>query len=192
MNTRLRLSFLLLLAALSVPPTIAAPSPPQARYVGRWDTRDSGGPRCQWPASSVQVRFRASALSVRLHESGHDFWQIVVDGQPTAVLELHDGDAVLPVATGLTNAPHTVALVKRTEAFVGTTQITGWLLPSGGRWLPPAAPPHPPLGNHRRLHHLRLRRRGAKVRKSTSPPTPRTLIQPTVPSPPGNSAPTAR
>jgi lysophospholipase L1-like esterase len=123
-------------AALSIPAGDA-----RLRYSGRFDWREAGGPRCQWPASAVTVRFRGTGISARLKEGGKDRWQVVVDGQPTIVLDLREGEHLYPLAGDLAGKEHTVQIVKCTESFVGTTQILGFELPHGSRILeqtPPA------------------------------------------------------
>ena len=117
---------------ISVPPTDA-----RICYVGRWDTRDAGGPRCAWSASAIRLTLRGPGLSVRLADSAHDSWQVVVDGQPTSALELQSGTNLYSVAAGLPPGIHQISLVKRTEPFVGITQVLGFVLPSGSALLPP-------------------------------------------------------
>ena len=116
---------------LPVPPTDA-----NIRYVGRFDTRDQAGPRCAWSASTVALKFRGTALNVQVKEQGHNFWQVVVDGKPTEVLELQGGEHLYAVAAGLPEGEHTVELVKATEGHVGVTQFTGFQLSAGGKLLP--------------------------------------------------------
>ena len=122
-------------------PVSIAPSNPFVRTIGRWDVSDPNGPRCAWPASEMQFRFRGTTATVAVSETGHDEWQVVVDGAPTTALRLAPGTSVQTAASGLTNGPHEIDLIKRTEAFVGTTQITGIYLSAGARLLPlPRAP----------------------------------------------------
>jgi hypothetical protein len=120
-------------------------SDPRLRYEGRFDLRDAAGPRCAWPASAVTLRFQGTGLNVRLRDSNNDEYQVVVDGQPSAVLVTRGGAHLYGVfhatADSLQQGPHTVTLVKRTEAFFGTTQFLGFQVARGGRLLPP--PPRP-------------------------------------------------
>ena len=118
-----------------------APNDPRLRYEGRFDRRDAAGPRCAWPASAVTLRFRATGLNVRLNDSNSDEYEVVVDGQPSAVLVTKSGTHLYGVFRATAPAPHTVTLVKRTEAFFGTTQFLGFQVARGGRLLPP--PPRP-------------------------------------------------
>lgn len=117
-------------------PVEIAPAHPHIRYIGRFDTRDAAGPRCSWSASTVELRFRGSALNVRLKEVGNDRYQVVIDGKPTAVLETREGTGVYRVAEALPRGEHTLRLVKRTEPSVGTTQFLGFQREQNGELLP--------------------------------------------------------
>ena len=136
----------MLLAPLLLAPILISPSNPDVRYVGRWDMTDKAAPACQWPASEVVLRAEnASTLTVTLDESGKDLWQVAVGGKPTQVLTLlpgiHDYTINLPAPPTRTTRPVVtfVELVKRTEAFVGTTRFKGFQL-EGQRVLAPVAP----------------------------------------------------
>lgn len=125
-----------LVAPLAAQSIDVSANDPLVRYVGRFDRSDAAGPRCTWSASAVALTFSGDALSVKLADGGQNFWQVVIDGTPTAVLPLQKGEHVYPVASGLPAGPHTVELVKRTEFFAGTTQIAGFQLPAGAKLLP--------------------------------------------------------
>ena len=118
-----------------------SPSDPRLRYEGRFDLRDAAGPRCAWPASAVTLRFRGTGLNVRLADSNNDEYEVVVDGQPSAVLVTRGGGHLYGVFRAPASGPHTVTLVKRTEAFFGTTQFLSFQVARSGRLLSP--PPRP-------------------------------------------------
>lgn len=123
-------------------PVEVAPTDSLLRYVGRFDTSDKAGPRCSWSASTVELKFRGSGLNVRLNESGNsDEYQVVVDGKTAAVLMPRGGTHLYSVFQSSMSGTHTVALVKRTEAFFGISQFQGFQLSTGGRLL--ALPPRP-------------------------------------------------
>lgn len=105
------------------------------RYSGRWDTRDAAGPRAMWSACSVSLRFTGSALNVTLGGQGGNAFQVAVDGKPTAVITLADGQTLYAVASELAKGEHTVELCKRTEAFAGIVQVKGFQLAAGGKLL---------------------------------------------------------
>ncbi len=121
-----------LLAVSLLAPVQLSPSNRAIQYVGRFDIRDTAGPRCSWSASTVELGIHGTGLSVKLADVGQgDFWQVLVDGKPTSVLELKQGANDYVVAKDLPNEDHQIQLVKRTEAFGGITQILGVTLDEG-------------------------------------------------------------
>ena len=105
--------------------------------MGRWDTRDNAGPRCEWSGCSVSVRFHGVAASVTLKDNGDNFFQVVVDGKPTCVLHPGRGESTHTLAAGLPEAEHTAQIFRRTEPLVGRTQILGFNLSAGATLLDP-------------------------------------------------------
>ena len=121
---------LIVLSVLAPTPnqtTEFASTDPHIRYVGRFDFRQADGPRCSWPASSVQVGFKGTSLKIKVKESGLDQLQIVMDGTPTTILKPSKGDGEYVVAENLPYGVHQATICKRTETFVGTLQFTGFL-----------------------------------------------------------------
>src|SRR5580700_4422165 len=96
-------------------PVAVAPDDAHVAFMGRWDTRDGAGPRCQWSASSVSLRFRGVAAGVTLKDSGGNYFQVIVDGKPGEVLHPGGGESTHTLAAGLPEADHTVELFRRTE-----------------------------------------------------------------------------
>ncbi len=118
-------------------PVVISPSNHLIRYVGRFDTSESSGPRCSWSASEVELRFRGSALNVSLADtSSSDEFQVVVDGSPSSVITTNNPSGLYNVYSGTNDAVHTIQLVKRTEAFFGVAQFQGFQLSTGGKLLP--------------------------------------------------------
>jgi len=93
------------------------------RLVGRFDRRDPEGPRCQWSGSAIEVAFDGYGVDFLLDEKGGDFWSVNLDGKPVQVAELKNGSNTISVRA--TKGFHEVRIVKRTEAFVGVTQLKG-------------------------------------------------------------------
>jgi len=118
-------------------PVAVAPDDPHLAYMGRWDTRDSAGPRCEWSGTSVSLRFHGVAARVRLKDGGSNYFQIVVDGKPGDVLHPGPGESTHALVAGLPEADHTVELFRRTEAFGGPTQVLGFHLSAGAKVLDP-------------------------------------------------------
>src|SRR5580704_17691857 len=79
-------------------PMAVAPDDPHLAYVGRWDTRDSAGPRCEWSGTSVSLRFHGVATSVTLNDGGSNYFQVVVDGKPAEVLHPGKGESTQALA----------------------------------------------------------------------------------------------
>ncbi len=138
--------FRLLLVLTTVVGTSAAvasevkPTDPHIRYVGRFDYHDAAGPRCAWPASTVEIAFRGSALKAKIRDGGKDRFEVIVDGTPTQVLKLQQGTLEYTVASNLSTGSHLVQLVKRTETFTGASQFLGFDVT--GTLLTPKKPKH--------------------------------------------------
>ncbi|HWB59542.1 MAG TPA: SGNH/GDSL hydrolase family protein, partial [Chthoniobacteraceae bacterium] len=115
-----------------------APYDAPIRYSGRWDTADKTGPRCEWPACMVTLKFTGTAINARLSDPGHNFWQVFVDGKPAAKLALQSGAHDYPIVSGLAPGEHIVTLAKATESFFGPTQFLGFTLDAGAKPLAPA------------------------------------------------------
>jgi hypothetical protein len=115
-------------------PVSVAPTDENIRFIGRFDTRDAAGPRAAWGSSSIMARFKGTALNVKM--KGNTFFQVVIDGAPTAVLHVNKDGTDFSAATGLENKEHTLELVKRPEASQGTFQFLGFELEAGGKLLP--------------------------------------------------------
>lgn len=116
-----------------------APPPPLVRFVGRFDTHDPAGVRFAWPGSTVGARFKGTAVAVRLKDDGRNFFQVLVDGEPKAVLHTDAHKEIYPLAEGLPDGVHDVAIYRRTEPKLGETTFLGF--ETAGTLLPP--PPAP-------------------------------------------------
>ena len=120
-----------MLALLPILAPAYLPTDPRIVLVGRFDLSDPAAAACQWSACEVRLRVKGPTLVATIDETGKDQWQVVVDGAPTEVLKPTPGPADYTIALGA-DAIHDVGLVKRTEAFVGTTRFDGFDLPGGG------------------------------------------------------------
>jgi lysophospholipase L1-like esterase len=118
-------------------PVAISPYDRHLRYNGRFDVSDPNGPKCQWSACAVRIVFRGSAANIVLNEQGSgDEYEVVVDGHAAEVLVPANGTHMysLSAPPNIKPAAHSIDIVKRTEAFVGTGQILGFQL-SGGHIL---------------------------------------------------------
>jgi lysophospholipase L1-like esterase len=107
-----------------------SPSDPRIAYIGRFNFRNPAAIACQWPASEVRLQVKGQSLIVKISETGNDHWQVVVDGQPKQVFAPKGNTADYKIDLG-TAGTHEVRLIKRTEAFVGTTWFEGFEIPGG-------------------------------------------------------------
>lgn len=112
-----------------------APTDSLIRYVGRFDDNA----RAAWSASTVEFTVSGGPVGVKLKDNGKNLWQVVIDGQPAAVLTLEAGEKTYPVAADLPSGSHRIELVKRTEAAVGTTQFIGLQIGDDAKLLPTPA-----------------------------------------------------
>ncbi len=111
---------------------------PRFQYLGRVDLSDPVGPTLIESAAYVTARFRGNAAAVELSDNafgGVDFFDVTIDDGGASVLAPINGspswyslspldDAGVPVPLGC--GEHTLTIVKRTEATVGTTQVLGF------------------------------------------------------------------
>ena len=123
-------------------PAPAAPLPkdvdardPAIRYLGRWDMTNPSAPRASWTYSLVTAKFQGTAINARLKGGG--YYQVVVDGQPTRVIDPKDGRIIYEVAKDLPNGEHVVEIVRRNEGnWIDPITFLGFQLESGGKLLP--------------------------------------------------------
>lgn len=123
-------------------PVTLSPTDPKLLYTGRADTRDANGPRFEWSASMVTIHFRGTDLQAMINESGDDYFDVVIDKAAPRVIHPGKGSQVIDLARDLPSGTHEVRVVKRTEAFVGRVQFTGFALNKGGKLLSPRRPAH--------------------------------------------------
>ncbi len=118
------------------------------RYDGRFERTNAREPVCAWSASAVTVRFRGTAVNVRLGLGANRF-VAAVDGIPVKILavdnavERHPPSAPAPIlyalASGLPMGEHRVTVFKATEAAVGNATFAGFQLSEGATVLPVAS-----------------------------------------------------
>ena len=130
--------------------TIDAPvdaGPPAVRFIGRFDTAPAAGPKVAYPGASIVARFMGTEVKATFADAalfnpeyGANRWQVSIDGVSTMVLQLDRTQVTqYTLASGLTNAAHTVELYKLTEGSVGTSQFQGFDF-GPGTLLPPPLP----------------------------------------------------
>ncbi|MBX3190075.1 MAG: hypothetical protein KF819_23820 [Labilithrix sp.] len=163
---RRRLAALFALVAISIsacgaracgggaaPPAPAAA--PEIRFVGRFDHGD-GGSRFAWSGSTIEARFVAKSIAMRLRAAPLEPHAVVVDEKPVLLhektttytvrvddrppvaIQVSHERASYELATGLDDGkPHDIAISRDAEAFAGVHEFLGLDLPPGGVFLPP-------------------------------------------------------
>lgn len=117
----------------AAPPIELAPY----RIIGRFDSRDPAGPRFGWPGTEVRARFGGTSISVDLGDTGASQYEWAVDGAPKVRLVIGGPRKTYTLATDLPKGEHELVLTKRTESFVGVTQLFAINAPLVGT--PPAS-----------------------------------------------------
>jgi lysophospholipase L1-like esterase len=117
-----------------VTPPTGAPGP---RFIGRV-TDDEDGRNFSWSGSAVELRFTGSDVSVTLDDWGHNFFEVIVDGEHH-VMSVGSEEDTYSLASGLGPGEHEVLLYRRTEAFFGPTRFVDFSVPESD-WLPSNVP----------------------------------------------------
>lgn len=119
---------------------------PAVRFFGRFDTRESTGPKCGWPGCRIIARFEGTHVSAKLEEILEDWqdggpseWDVSIDGAITTKLVMKTGVNDYELATGLAAGKHVVELYKRSEAQNGVTRFMGYDFHGGALLAPPRA-----------------------------------------------------
>jgi len=140
------------LPAPSADGTVPVPAThPLVSYTGRMDCQSPGGPMLGFVGASVRLRFRGTAVSLRLKDFGGgtpqttNYYDVAVDGRPSSVLAVSPAQQSYVLAQGLVDAEHEVELFKRVEAGpggspgAGKAQLLGFVV-TGSAVLPVALP----------------------------------------------------
>jgi lysophospholipase L1-like esterase len=134
---------------MSLPPIAAADSgsassqfvkatAPEVVFEGRtWPTPE-GTVRLGYPGILIHLRFRGDRLAVRIKAAlDAEYLGISVDGAAPTVVELHKGEASVPLIADGSGREHRVEILRRTEGWQGECDILGFELGSDGSLLAP-------------------------------------------------------
>jgi hypothetical protein len=114
---------------------------PVAVYEGRTAQGPGGTVGMGFPGVTLHLRFRGSALSMRVAASKDDnLFDLSVDGSEPALLRVGSGQGDYALIQGGSTGDHVVELTRRNEGWRGTCSIVGFLVGEGSL-LPPAALP---------------------------------------------------
>lgn len=112
------------------------------QYTGR-RYRSDAGVVFSHPGVTIRARFQGTAVRMRLNDPGlggdaqPNYFNVSIDGGPPTRLEVRSGQSTYALATGLPSGLHTVEIVKRTESFVGHSELVALELQGELRDPPP-------------------------------------------------------
>ena len=105
------------------------------RYVGRFDFSNPQEVRFDWSGVYIQFSFRGTKCSVKMNDTGINYYNVFIDDQPSKVYEVKS-DTTLVIANNLDMRIHKVQIFKRTEGALGTGIFKGILISDNGEMLP--------------------------------------------------------
>jgi len=98
-------------------------------YCGRIDHSNPKAPRFDWPGISIHFQVQGPSFTALLEDAGNN-WDVQVDGKAVTVWVTSRNRQEYSWE-GLTEGPHQVRLVKRTEAMFGPVLFKGLSLAKG-------------------------------------------------------------
>jgi lysophospholipase L1-like esterase len=108
---------------------------PNIRYVGRFDFSNPLDVRFDWSGAYIQFSFRSTQCSVKMSDTGRNYYQVFVDSQPAKILDVKS-DTTLVIDAKLGTQIHKVQIYKRTEGSQGIASFKGIVLSENGEMLP--------------------------------------------------------
>jgi len=175
-------------ATLDTTPKTYAPDDPHILYTGRIDFTDPQKPGFSAPGVYIQARFRGTSAFVMLQDEFkygtlRNYYDAVIDEAIVVkIAPVKTGTMKYPVASGLPYGEHTLTLIKRTEASIGSCRFLGFEF-DGGILPAPAAPSRRAARRRRSVRVPRARAARSSRPVDPSPATP-SRREPAPPSPP--------
>lgn len=105
------------------------------RYVGRFDFTNPGEVRFDWSGVYIQFRFEGTECALRMNDSGHNYYNVFIDDQPSKTIEVKS-DTTVSIAKELKKGVHAVQIFKRTEGSQGIGTFKGIQVSEKGKLLP--------------------------------------------------------
>lgn len=109
-------------------------------FLGRFDRTNPEVPTFSWPGTAIVTRFSGTGLDVNLHDDGHNFFAVSIDGAEPTVLATSYAKDTYTLAQGLPQGEHDAMLFRRTESFQGLVHFHGFSVAGGGALIPTPAP----------------------------------------------------
>ncbi len=114
---------------------------PRLVWVGRFDTLESAAPLLAWSGTELRARFSGTKLALRLAAvKGTSHFTVEVDGRSHLLSVQGDTLRDWRLTEPLPPGPHTLRLVKRSEAAFGEARLLGLWLAADGQLLEPPPP----------------------------------------------------
>jgi len=119
----------------SDPVTITSQDP-HILYSGRIK-QDDQGVLLNWSGSRIRLRFSGKSIAMLIEDdSAQKYVQVFLDGEAAEKIHINSEDKLYKLAADLDNGPHTVEIVKATEANLGSLHFEGFVLDASGESLP--------------------------------------------------------
>lgn len=112
---------------------------PEIRFVGRAEKSPDGSLAFDWSGSHFTFRFEGRRCAMRASDTGHNYYNVFVDGKPHRMVTVAGADSTIVLAEGLSRGIHTMLVQKRTEGEQGRTTLRG-IETDGVLLAAPAAP----------------------------------------------------
>lgn len=91
------------------------------RYTGRTLTLPDGSVAFDWAGTYADTRLKGKDLSIRLSDTGTNYYNVFVDGELHNVVKTCGNDTVISFVSGLDGRDHALRIQKRTEGESGKT-----------------------------------------------------------------------
>jgi hypothetical protein len=130
LNSIAKSIFLLMLTSTTLfSRQIIPPGNPDIQYIGRIDRTHADRVMFDWPAVSIQAVFNGTGCSVIL--GGINRYDIYIDGIVVKTVQTVQERTEYPIAQGLSDRPHRLLVVKRSESAQSTASFFGLILDDG-------------------------------------------------------------
>lgn len=115
--------------------TILKGNDPSVSYVGRTETDKNGAVSFDWTGTYLRTRLSGGELSIRLSDTGVDYYNVFVDSLLHKVVKVSGKDTLINFVSGIDKGIHRILIQKRTEGEWGKTTVHQFILPEGGKLL---------------------------------------------------------
>ena len=118
--------------------SLISPDNPNLQYFGRFDFSNPSEAAFDWPGVYIRAAFQGTSCKIIL--KGNDFFDVLIDDKPVAVIKSSSQTDTIIAANGLEDKTHQLLLKKRSESS-SPSFFQGLILDSGKALIPPPSPP---------------------------------------------------